>query len=153
MLQGGSCMSQTKIPVWIEMDTAITDEEDTENTTLQTAGTYSANGGLTVVRFTEKSEEVEDTNTMITITADKVSIKRTGGFEMKQVFVRNQPTENVYRHPYGTMHMETSTHAMQFSPLAADSPAELTISYTVTLNQVQTRKHALTLRVQEESNG
>ncbi|MFP7492622.1 DUF1934 domain-containing protein [Terribacillus saccharophilus] len=146
-------MRQIKIPVWIEMDTAITEENDTEYTTLKLAGTYSANGGLTAVSFTEKSEEVGDTKTLITISADKVSIKRTGGFDMKQVFIRNQPTENVYRHPYGTMHMETSTHAMTFSPLAADSPAELKISYTVTLNQVQSRKHALTLRVQEESNG
>ncbi|MFP7254245.1 DUF1934 domain-containing protein [Terribacillus goriensis] len=146
-------MRQTKIPVWIEMDTAITEEDDTEYTTLRAAGTYSANGGLTVVHFTEESEEVGETKTMITISTDKVSIKRSGGFDMKQVFIKNQPTENVYRHPYGTMHMETSTHAMTFSPLAAGSPAELTISYTVTLNQVQSRRHALTLRVQEESNG
>lgn len=146
-------MHRTKIPVWIEMNTAITEEDETEHTTLRAAGTYSEKGGLTVISFTEESQEVGDTKTMITISSDKVSIKRSGGFDMKQVFVKNQPTENVYRHPYGTMHMETSTHAMTFSPLMADSPAELTLSYTVTLNQVQSRKHALTLRVQEESNG
>ncbi|UJL48339.1 DUF1934 domain-containing protein [Virgibacillus sp. NKC19-16] len=136
--------------VQIELRTTIDDNGQMEYNTLSRPGTFFRKDKLDVITYEEETEEDVTTKNLITIQDGKVSIKRTGGLAMNQQFRSRQTTENVLKHPYGTIHMETYTNNITYQPFDDREMGKLTISYTVKLNGQEERKHELALTFKEE---
>src|SRR5699024_2964119 len=100
--------------------------------------------------FSETNENNEQTDSLITIHADRVSVKRSGVVSMLQKFRMGQITENVYRHQFGTIHMETQTEQILYEPPIGEEEGKLFISYTTSLNGDIPRKHRLIITVKRE---
>jgi uncharacterized beta-barrel protein YwiB (DUF1934 family) len=143
-------MSQIKKSVSIKLKTAIKDGSDEETNALTSSGVWIRKGALDVLRFKESIDE-EYVTTLITIQPKRVSIKRSGSVSMHQQFRLGEPTENVYKHPYGNLHMETMTNRMMYQPLSRQAPARLIIDYQVSLNGQDSRNHILELLFEEEA--
>lgn len=136
--------------VFIELHTTIDDDGQMEYNTIKSTGVYYQKGNIDVLRFEEAAEDNTPVKNFITIQQDKVNIKRTGPVTMNQKFLEGQTTENVFRHPYGTMHMETSAHNITYQPLTRIDKGTLNMSYTVKINGQEERIHKLTLTYHEE---
>ncbi|WP_284140157.1 MULTISPECIES: DUF1934 domain-containing protein [unclassified Virgibacillus] len=133
----------------IEMRTTIDDNGQMEYNTICQLGTLQRRENIHVLLFEEVSEENAVIKNLITIQPEKVNIKRTGNVMMNQQFVERQITENVLRHPYGTIHMETYTNAISYEDTDQEN-GQLTIDYTVKLNGQEARKHLLELNYKKE---
>ncbi|MUV37431.1 putative beta-barrel protein YwiB [Lentibacillus sp. JNUCC-1] len=124
--------------VAIELRTALDDQGQLEYHTTKAKGSLYQKGIKDVVIFEEDTEEGVIKN-MLTIQSDKVSIKRTGAMTMHQQFSTERSTENVLRHPYGTIHMETDTQTIHYDQDAG----HLTVDYAVKLNGQEPRQQQL----------
>lgn len=138
-------MGSLQKQVMVELRTTIDDNGQMEYNTMEQSGTFFRKSELDVITYEEKTEDNAVTRNLITIQAGKVSIKRTGGLTMNQQFRAHQTTENVLKHPYGTIHMETYTNKITYQPLNETDMGKLAISYTVKLNGQEERKHELEL--------
>ncbi|MBP1969829.1 uncharacterized beta-barrel protein YwiB (DUF1934 family) [Virgibacillus natechei] len=146
-------MSSQEIPVEVELRTTIEDNGQMEYNTIKHPGTLYQKGNLDVIIFEEETEEENvTTKNLLTIQSGKVNIKRTGEVKMNQQFLPNQTTENVYKHPYGVIHMETYTNSINYQPLYETDNGYLGISYSVKLNGQEERKHELALTFMEEGS-
>ncbi|SDB81620.1 Uncharacterized beta-barrel protein YwiB, DUF1934 family [Pelagirhabdus alkalitolerans] len=143
-------MQQNKWPVSIMLETRIDDGEDQEVIKVEASGDWIASSERTVLFFNEESDDGV-VKTMITVKDDQVTIKRSGSVKMTQHFDMKKNTENVYRHAYGTMHVETKTDKIHFEPLDEKGRGYLQLDYDATINQEQTRTHQLRLQIEEES--
>ncbi|WP_053218061.1 DUF1934 domain-containing protein [Virgibacillus senegalensis] len=141
-------MTSGKTAVDIKLTTEIFDLGQKDVTVVEETGSYIQKGDTAVLTFTEHQEQGEDVQALITIHPEKVSVKRTGAVRMHQVFRKKQTTENVYRHEFGTMHMETHTDQIIFKQLKEQKNGELFISYTTKMNGEGKRRHRLTLGFQ-----
>ncbi|MCP3033487.1 DUF1934 domain-containing protein [Halobacillus sp. A1] len=137
--------------VRVKLVTEIRDADRKEEITMSEPGQYFSRGETEVVKFTEHPEEGEPVNTMVTVKPGHVSIKRTGGVDMRQVFQKQLETENIYHHTYGDFHMKTFTDQIEYRSLEEASRGRLFISYQMTLNHEVTQRHRLTLIIEEES--
>ncbi|CQR46135.1 putative beta-barrel protein YwiB [Paraliobacillus sp. PM-2] len=142
-------MESQHIPVSIRLVTEIRELGEKAVTTVEETGSFIQKGNIAVLRFTEHQEEQEPIDSLITISNDKVSIKRTGAVDMHQQFKKKQYTENVYRHAFGTIHMETHTDQITYQEPRNDHNGKLFISYTTKLNGEGNRRHRLTLTFKE----
>lgn len=138
--------------ITIHMHTTIDDNGQMEYSTLKQHGVYHRKNNFDVVTFDEQTEENGLIKNMITIQQYKVNIKRSGTVAMNQQFITNRTTENVFNHPYGTIHMETNTKSIVYQPLEADKTGRLTIKYTVKLNGQEERVHKLELVFDKEES-
>lgn len=138
--------------VQVQLVTEIQDEDRKETMEIQEPGQFFMRGDTQVLTFTEHPEEGEPVSTMVTIKPEHVSIKRSGGVEMRQLFQPAMETENLYHHTYGDFHMKTYTEEMDFVPLDESKQGRLFLSYTMTLNHEVTQAHRLTLTFEEENN-
>ena len=136
--------------VYIELHMTIDDDGQMEYNTIKSTGIYYQKGNLDVLRFEEAAEDDTQVNNFITIQQNKVNIKRSGHMTMNQQFRTEQITENVLKHPYGTMHMETDTKTITYQPLTDKDNGSLVMSYTVKINGQEKRKHELTLTYKQE---
>ncbi|WP_186576950.1 DUF1934 domain-containing protein [Aquibacillus kalidii] len=141
-------MEATKIPVHIKMTTEIRELGQKSVTVMEEQGSFIQKGHTSVLTFTEHQEDQEDVNSLITINPDKVSVKRSGAVDMNQQFRKKQVTENVYRHAYGTIHMETHTDQITYEQ-PTSGKGKLFISYTTKLNGEGERRHRLTIIFKE----
>ncbi|MCT2538277.1 DUF1934 domain-containing protein [Aquibacillus koreensis] len=142
-------METKKTPVKIKMTTEIRELGQKDVNVLEEEGMLLEKGKTTVLTFVEHQEEDDDVNAMITIYPEKVSVKRTGPMDMFQQFRKKQVTENVYRHAYGTIHMETHTDQITYQKPENGSTGKLFISYTTKLNGEGERRHRLTITMKE----
>ncbi|QGH36382.1 DUF1934 family protein [Gracilibacillus salitolerans] len=140
-----------KSPVSIKMTMEIIDQGNKDITIVEEQGQLLEKDDTTVLKFSETNENNEQTASLITIQPDKVSVKRSGAVSMLQKFQRKQLTENVYRHPFGTMHMETETDQILYQAPVANKSGELFISYQTSLNGETPRRHRLTIRLNKEN--
>lgn len=141
-------MKPTKYPVAIKMITEIRDLGAKDVTVVEETGSYIQKGQTTVLTFSEQQED-DEIHSLITIHPDKVSVKRTGSVDMHQQFKKKQVTENVYRHAYGTIHMETHTDQITYQEPTNGKNGRLFISYTTKLNGEGNRRHRLTIHFKE----
>nr|WP_205138071.1 DUF1934 domain-containing protein [Virgibacillus halotolerans] len=146
----GINLSVIEKKVFIELHTIIDDDGQMEYNTIKSTGIYYQKGNIDVLRFEETSEDNAPVKNFITIQPDKVNIKRNGHIVMNQQFRMRQTTENVFRHPYGTMHMETTTNKITYQPLTEQDNGSLVMSYNVKINGQEERQHKLTLTYNEE---
>ncbi|MCP3027537.1 DUF1934 domain-containing protein [Halobacillus sp. A5] len=137
--------------VRVKLVTEIRDDDRKEEMSLSEPGQFFSRGETEVVKFTETPEEGEPIHTMVTIKPGHVSIKRTGGVDMRQVFQKKAETENIYHHTYGDFHMKTFTDQIEYRSITAGDRGRLFISYQMTLNHEVTQRHRLTLLFEEES--
>ncbi|WP_082232629.1 DUF1934 domain-containing protein [Halobacillus massiliensis] len=135
----------------VKLVTEIRDSGRKEEMAMSEPGQYFSRGETEVLKFTEHPEEGEPIQTMVTVKPGHVSIKRTGGVDMRQVFQKQLETENLYHHTYGDFHMKTFTDQIEYRPLAEAKQGRLFISYQMTLNHEVTQRHRLTLLFEEES--
>ncbi|QDP41691.1 DUF1934 domain-containing protein [Radiobacillus deserti] len=144
-------MKASKRNVHIKLITEIFHQHNKEVTRVEEVGTFLQKENTSVLQFTEQYEDQEDhVQALITISPERVSVKRSGAVDMHQVFKKKQTTENVYRHAYGTIHMETFTDQITFRDLSQAKEGKLFISYTTKLNGEDSRRHRLTLSFREE---
>jgi uncharacterized beta-barrel protein YwiB (DUF1934 family) len=113
-------------------------------------GVFQQKETLAVLTYKEEIEGHGTVNTLITIQSGKVSIKRKGAVSMHQKFRLQHPTENVYQHPHGNIHMETYTDQMTYIPPESEKSGRLRLEYNVKLNGQEERKHTLELVFTEE---
>ncbi|WP_058308727.1 DUF1934 domain-containing protein [Gracilibacillus massiliensis] len=139
-----------KSQVNIKMTMEIVDQGKQDITIVEEKGQLLEKADTTVLTFSEENENNEQTNSLITIHPDKVSVKRSGAVSMLQKFDKKQITENVYRHQFGTIHMETETEQMTYQPPQANKNGKLFISYSTSLNGDKPRRHQLTILVKKE---
>lgn len=137
--------------VQVQLVTEIRDADRSEKMEVSEPGQFFTRGETQVLTFTEHPEEGEPVNTMITVKPGHVSIKRSGGVEMRQVFQKNLETENLYHHTYGDFHMKTYTEEIEFQSLQEATEGRLFLQYQMTLNHEVTQSHRLLLTFEEES--
>ncbi|MRH43995.1 DUF1934 family protein [Aquibacillus halophilus] len=145
-------MEAYKIPVKIKLTTEIIDTGKKEVTVVEEEGSFYQKGNTSVLTFTEHSEEQDDINALITIRQEQVSVKRTGAVDMHQFFRKKRVTENVYKHAYGSMHMETQTDQITYQLSDDREKGKLFISYTTKIDGEIERRHRLTLLFTKEEN-
>jgi uncharacterized beta-barrel protein YwiB (DUF1934 family) len=143
-------MKTTYKQVTVELHTTIDDNGQMEYNSLKETGKYYQRNHVDVLTFQEQTEDGDAIDNFITIQPDKATIKRAGDITMNQQFRPGRATENVFRHPYGTMHMETFTESLTHQALTDDRQGRLEIAYTVKLNGEEARNHLLTLTYNEE---
>lgn len=142
-------MEGQQVPVSIRLVTEIRELDEKAVTVVEETGSLIQKGKFTVLTFTEHQEDQPNIDAFITITDDKVSIKRTGAVDMHQQFKKKQQTENMYRHALGIIHMETYTDQVIFEKQNNQLKGKLFISYTTKLNGEGNRRHRLTLTFEE----
>lgn len=142
-------MKQDKRMVVIHLKTTIDNQGVKEYTTIKQTGEFIHRNGVDVLVYEETHEEAVIRN-FVTIREGKVNIKRSGIIAMNQQFHPGKKTETYYQHPHGRLHMETNTHSIRNKSLAKNKRGQLTIDYTVTLNEVEKRSHLLELTYYEE---
>lgn len=146
----GVIMKNYQKNILIELRTVIDDEGDKELSIIKQKGKYYRKNDLEVITFIDEMTDVGRIDHFITIRAKKVNIKRTGNITMNQQFIPGRKTDSLYRHPYGSFHMEVFTKSIQYEPLSENKEGIVQIEYDATLNGEQVRKHHLTLIYTEE---
>ena len=142
-------MDVNTINVQLELETTIEDNGQVETNTTNESGLFHQRNNFDVLTYEEKLEDGTVVKNMVTLQPDKVSVKRSGPVSMHQKFELDQITENVFQHPHGHIHMETTTHSIDYRPLGENANAEVRIDYTVKLNGQEKRKHTLSLILKE----
>jgi len=145
-------MSPIQKNVKVELRTIIDDRGQMEYNQQKQHGTYYQRGPLHVLTFDEKTEDQSIIKNFITIHEHKVTIKRSGPVSMNQQFKRRQLTENVYRHSFGLIRMETFTDQLIYKERQENGGGELTIVYRQKMNGQEERKHKLKLTFSEEDS-
>ncbi|UOQ45309.1 DUF1934 domain-containing protein [Halobacillus salinarum] len=143
-------MPSNATDVQVQLVTEISDENRKEQMTIEEPGQFFQRGDTQVLTFTEHPDEGEPVDTMITVKPNHVSIKRSGGVDMRQVFNPQIETENTYRHTYGVFHMKTKTDHIEFEPLEGSKLGRLFIKYQMTLNHEVIQAHRLIVTFEEE---
>lgn len=141
-------MHLQRTPVRIKLDTLIRDEQTMDRITNSFKGTLVEKGGTAVITYREQLEDGHYVDTFMTITDDKINVKRSGTVSMNQAFIENERTECVYTHPHGTMHMETFTKERVHEQTATGG--KITVLYEVKLNGQDERHHELVLTYAKE---
>ncbi|SDJ75094.1 Uncharacterized beta-barrel protein YwiB, DUF1934 family [Salimicrobium halophilum] len=137
--------------VAVTLETYIRDGEESERMAFTEKGRFFTKGNMDVVTFTEYPEGRDPVDTMVTIKPGHVSIKRSGGVEMRQLFEPQAETQNTYVHEYGKMFMTTWTDSLEYQAPDAGASGELFIEYQLTVNEDVTQKHKLKLTLEEET--
>lgn len=143
-------MKSEKIPVAIKLETSILDPNGEEKSNASYSGVLRRAEHADVITYDEDFEGSAIRN-LITVKSDTASIKRSGAVGMHQTFQLDGTTENVYRHPHGTLHMETKTEGFFYGK--GPESGVLEIAYTVRLNGQEERKHTLRYEYEKEADG
>lgn len=150
MEESGMSNNKQQTAVWIELHTTINDNGQKEFHESKQTGTLYQKGNIDVLTFEEVLEDASVVKNMITIQREKVNLKRSGNVTMNQQFHINQTTENVLKHPYGNIHMETYTTAIVYEPLSSTKNGNLQIAYDLKLNGQDARQQTLDIVIKEE---
>lgn len=141
-------MGLQRTKVRIELDTVIRDDQTMDRIKNSFIGTLAKNERMTVITYREHLEEKQYVDTFMTITDEKINVKRTGAVSMNQAFIEQALTECVYTHPHGNMHMETFT--TESSHEGTEHGGKVVLVYEVKLNGQDSRQHELELTYHEE---
>ncbi|SIS41036.1 DUF1934 domain-containing protein [Salimicrobium flavidum] len=135
----------------VTLETHIRDGAESERMSLTEKGRFFRKGDMDVVTFREHPEDRDPVDTMVTIKPGHVSIKRSGGVEMRQLFEPQAETQNAYVHEYGKLFMTTWTENLEYQAPGENESGELFIEYQLTVNDDVTQKHQLKLTLEEDS--
>ncbi|GEN57025.1 hypothetical protein GCM10012290_10270 [Halolactibacillus alkaliphilus] len=146
-------MTTAKQAVHVRLDTTITDDGDTQTETVQVTGEVIGSGMKRMIRFTETNDQNESIDTVIMVSEDKVTLKRTGAIHMSQQFIENKKTESHYQHPLMRFRMETYTDAIDYIYSDTDQDLSLKMRYRTVINGAGERTHTLKLNIKGDKNG
>ncbi len=147
-IRGDEKMSLQRTPVRIKLDTFIRDDQVMDRITNSFQGTFIEKDHTAVLMYREQLDDGHYVDTFITITDQKVNVKRSGAVSMNQAFIDNERTECVYTHPHGTMHMETFTKERVYERTAIGG--KISLRYEVKLNGQDARHHEFELTYTKE---
>lgn len=137
-------MELNKLEIPIQLRTVIEENGDKEMNIIKQIGQYVGAKNREVITFSEDTELGEVRN-FITLQDGKVTLKRSGQLTMNQKFILGERTESIYRHPYGTLHLEIHTKKMQYDRMEQGRKGKVIIQYDMIINGDQKRRHHLTL--------
>lgn len=144
-------MSVVQKDIVVKLQTTIDDQGMKEENEVLCKGTFYKKGTMDVLIFDEMLDEELKVKNLVTIQESSVNIKRTGPVSMNQKFDINRRTEGIYKHPHGSLHMETWTNRIVYKQ-KGEADGQLILSYRVKLNgHEDERKHELILSFQEEA--
>ncbi|KGP74174.1 DUF1934 domain-containing protein [Pontibacillus yanchengensis] len=143
-------MSDERTPIQVKLVTEIKNQDQTDEIVVEESGDFIHKGNAYILRFTEHHDEEQPIDNLVTIHPDKVIVRRTGPVRMNQVFRENAITENVYYHPYGKFHMQTTTKSISLEESSDQIKGKLMISYDLEMNGQDKQGHRLSLRYNEE---
>lgn len=142
-------MEEIKETVAITLETTIRDGKDLQTETVKAEASLLQTATHAMVQFKHEMEETI-VDTVFIIKAGKVTLKRTGAYQLTQQFNLNRKTESHYRHPYGSFNLSTETQKIDFIPLSSSERGRLTMDYQTVLNGETKRRHTLRLIIEEE---
>lgn len=142
-------MEDNRKRVAIHLSTIIDDNGQMEYNTMQHIGALHEAGHADILTYGEEVNG-EEVRNLVTIQDGKVTIKRSGAVMMHQKFLKEKLTENIFKHPHGSIHMETTTYELSYDKQSNPLTGKVCIAYTVKLNGQEERKHELTLTYKEE---
>jgi len=142
-------MEDNRKRVAIHLSTIIDDNGQMEYNTMQHIGALHEAGHADILTYGEEVNG-EEVRNLVTIQDGKVTIKRSGAVMMHQKFLKVKLTENIFKHPHGSIHMETTTYELSYDKQSNPLTGKVCIAYTVKLNGQEERKHELTLTYKEE---
>lgn len=142
-------MDDNRKRVAIHLSTIIDDNGQMEYNTMQHVGALHEAGHADILTYGEEVNG-EEVRNLVTIQEDKVTIKRSGAVMMHQKFLKEKRTENIFKHPHGSVHMETTTYKLHYDKQEHPISGKVFIAYAVKLNGQEERKHELTLTYKEE---
>lgn len=137
-------MELDKKDIYIELRTVIDDGGEKELSIVKQQGKYYKKNKLEVITYTDQTDIGEIKN-LITIQANKVNLNRSGNVRMNQQFILGKKTECLYKHPYGTFHIEINTSTIMHKALQEKDEGKVIIEYDAKINGQQAREHHLTL--------
>lgn len=143
-------MNQGQRNVNIHLTTTIHEDGEVESITENHKGIFMYRQSMDVLMYEERIDNGGVIKNIISIQPDKVSIKRSGMISMNQQFEIKQANECMYKHPHGSIHMETFTTDMSYQSLRTHEQGQLAIFYNVSLNGQVNRTHKLALTYTEE---
>ncbi|TXL66602.1 DUF1934 domain-containing protein [Cerasibacillus terrae] len=135
--------------IQINLHMTIDDNGQMEYNTIREKGEYFQRDQFDVLSYVESNNEDGPIKNRITIQPERVNIKRSGHVQMNQQFRLHKKTENVFKHPYGTIRMETYTKSIVYKRLENKEDGSLIIEYSVKLNGQEAREHRLELYFEE----
>ncbi|MBS7298225.1 MAG: DUF1934 domain-containing protein [Eubacteriales bacterium] len=105
-------------------------EEGSETCEFSTEGTFYQRGNKFYLFYNENEEmEMANCSVMIIAEKEKVTMRRTGDFELKLTYIKGETENTVYYMPFGKMNMTQTTHSV--STDLSDSGGVIKISYTL----------------------
>lgn len=143
-------MQSEKVAVNLTLVTEIIEGKDKQLSEVEANGFLYTHNERSIIMYSNNQEGHGEINNLVTIDLEKVSIKRSGAIDMHQQFKLDQRTENVYRHEFGTLHMETFTDAINFCMPNERKKGQLNMRYRTKINGEGERKHRITLMIEEE---
>lgn len=134
----------------LELRTVIDRQGEKEMSIVKQLGDYTKKNDVEIITYTEQTEDFGEVKNFISIQPHKMNIKRSGKIKMNQQFVVKKKSAGLYRHPYGSFHLETETKSMQYRPLQKEQTGKVIINYIAKINGTEEQKHHLTLTYTEE---
>ncbi|MFC4558112.1 DUF1934 domain-containing protein [Virgibacillus kekensis] len=138
------------LTVAVELKTVIDDNGQMEYNTVNETGQFYRKNNLDVIKYEETDDNGSPVKNLITIQPEKVNVKRLGALTMNQQFRMKETTENILKHPYGNIHMETFTETMEYRSITDTHEGQLELGYSVKMNGQDPRRHQLTLTIKKE---
>lgn len=143
-------MTTGKTRISIFLETTITDADDTQRETVKTTGEMIGRGMKRLIRFKETQDDNETIDTVMTLSEDKVTLKRTGNVTMSQQFIESKKTESHYQHPLIRFRMETYTDRINYHYKESAADLELKMDYRTVIDGEDERTHTLKLLIKGE---
>lgn len=145
-------MTTAKQHVFVILDTSITEDGDTQKETVRATGEIIGLGMKRMIKFTEINDQNESIDTVMMLSEDKVTLKRTGAITMSQQFIENQKTESHYQHPLMRLRIETYTETIDYDYRENRSALTLQMRYRTVINGEGERMHTLKLQIKGDNN-
>lgn len=133
----------------LELRTVIDRQGEKEMSIVKQIGEYTKKNDIEIIKYTEQTEGFGEVNHFISIQPHKINIKRSGNIKMSQQFIVQKKSAGLYRHPYGSFHLETETKSLQYRPLQKEQAGKVIINYIAKINGTEEQKHHLTLTYTE----
>lgn len=145
-------MTTAKQQVHVTLDTTITEDGHTQKESVRVMGEVMGLGMKRMIKFTEINDQDESIDTVMMLSDDKVTLKRTGAIQMSQQFIESKKTESHYQHPLMRFRIETYTDTIEYSYKESDAALSLTMRYRTVIDGEGERTHTLNLQIKGESD-
>jgi uncharacterized beta-barrel protein YwiB (DUF1934 family) len=137
------------IPVSIEFQTVIKDNNGSETVKFDADGLYYKKDDFTYLLFEEKHEDRNVKATM-KIGQGEVTIIRNGGVTMRHVYRTNETTEGSFSNELGTWATKAYTKKIQFLVTEAPLKGILQLGYKLFVGNESAGSYTITVNIKEE---